>query len=140
MRMFNDVSHNRISTFVVTASWNQNNRLTVTTCGFYCHSYVHVSSSFPLAALLSQHYLDNLNLSKRLESQTDQVEIQKHQLETQNEQIIELQTGMGKFITNIHLFCIMYITFHHFTFPIVSLLYSRYYAKACNKCRVHLRG
>ena len=56
---------------------------------------------------MSQHYLDNLNLSKRLESQTDQVEIQKHQLETQNEQIIELQTGMNKFITNIHLFCMV---------------------------------
>ena len=33
--------------------------------------------------------------------------MQKNQLETQNEQIIELQTGMGKFITNIHPFRIM---------------------------------
>ena len=58
-------------------------------------------------SIISQHYLDNLNLSKRLESQTDQVEIQKHQLETRNEQIIELQTGMDKFITNIHQFCMV---------------------------------
>ena len=54
-----------------------------------------------------QHDLGNLNLSKRLESQTDQVEIQKHQLETRNEQIIRLQTGMDKFITNIHPFCMI---------------------------------
>ena len=62
-------------------------------------------------SIISQHYLDNLNLSKRLESQTDQVEIQKHQLETQNEQIVELQTGMGKFISNVRQFRILQLMF-----------------------------
>ena len=105
--MFNDVKLNRISTFIITASLNQNNILTVKTCSFYCHSFVHVVKHCSFCSFISQHYLDNLNLSKRLESQNDQVEIQKNQLETQNEQIIELQTGMDKFITNVHWFHIL---------------------------------
>ena len=92
-RIFNDVKRNRISTFIVTASLNQNYRLTIKTCSFKCQLYVHVVKLPSSCSMIFQHYLDNLNLSKQLESQKDLVEIQKNQLETQNN-LITLQSGM----------------------------------------------
>ena len=72
---------------------NQNNRLSISTCSFHFQLYVHIVILCFSCNIISQHYLDNMNLNEQLESQKDQLKTQKNQLEAQNN-LITLQSGM----------------------------------------------